>query len=184
MLCDIENSLIYTSERITPTATRSGGNSVIRNRVAQDTNSTPAFRAEHQIYLKLLDNAGETESFGVDPLEFWALHSIELPIHARLAAKILSAPATSADVERLFSLSGRILCKLRSSLTADHVNELTSLNKWLNEEKQERDKIENSKAGKSARVAQKFTTLSLKLELVAGESSDDYDEDDAYELVV
>jgi hypothetical protein len=55
------------------------------------------------------------------------------------------------------------------SLTADHVDELTSLIKWLDEEKQVRDKIENSKAGQagnSDRIAQIFTTLSLKLDFL------------------
>ncbi len=47
-------------------------------------------------------------------------------------------------------MSGRILCKLRSSLTADHMNELTVLNKWLHEELHETEIHENAKAGKSA----------------------------------
>lgn len=76
-------------------------------------------------------------------------------------------------------MSGRILSKLRASLTADHVNELTCLNKWLHEEMDEKEgnSISNVTA-KRARVAERFTTLSLQLEHVAGESSEEEEDDD------
>ena len=76
---------------------------------------------------------------GYNPLEFWPTYRHRLPIHARLAAKILSAPATSSDCERLFSLSGRLFCKLRANLTAERVDFRTCLNRWINQKLDDED---------------------------------------------
>ncbi len=101
------------------------------------------------------------------------------PIHARIAAKILSVSATSSGVERFFSLSGRILSKIWSNLSGDHVNELSCLNKWMYDYNDGR----NSVASKYFLCKQKcrnarFATLSLNLELVAGSEEDFEDEED------
>ena len=111
----------------------------------------------------------------LDPLEFWPKYALLLPIHARLAAKILAAPATSGDVERFFSLAGRILCKTRAKLTADHVNEMSCLNKWINANMNGNNSIVETKRSKAT---SRFTTLSLMLELEGGEDSDESDEEE------
>ena len=46
---------------------------------------------------------------------------LQLPIHA-IIAKLLSALATGADCDRLFSVSGRFFCGLRARLTTGHVD--------------------------------------------------------------
>lgn len=51
-----------------------------------------------------------------DPLKFWSLHSTKLPILSKLAKSVLSVPASSASVERLFSIAGAIARARRSSL--------------------------------------------------------------------
>lgn len=118
----------------------------------------------------------EQEYMALDPLLFWPKYAKQLPIHARIAAKVLSAPATSGDVEWFFSLTGRILCKMRVSLTADHVNEMSCLNKWINANMC--TPLEDTAAAKKwARVMKKYTTLSLELKFEnADESSDEDDE--------
>ena len=87
------------------------------------------FEIEYLEYMAILSEIGEEKSMAFNPLEFWPIYRHRLPIHARLAAKMLSAPATSSDCERLFSLSGRLVCKLRASLTAQHVHYRTCLNR-------------------------------------------------------
>ena len=85
------------------------------------------FQKECELYEKILFDIEEKSCMGMNPLEFWPTYKTQIPVHARLAVKLLSAPATTENVERLFSLSGRILSNMRSRLTPDHVNELTCL---------------------------------------------------------
>ena len=68
-----------------------------------------------------------------DPLEFWTDYHSKFPILSRIARVILSISPTSADVERLFSRSGRTATDSRSILFPDHVNELVTLHYWLRE---------------------------------------------------
>ena len=56
-----------------------------------------AYALECDKYQEILDSLGEQECMKCDPLMFWPTHTTQLPIHARIAAKILSAPATSAE---------------------------------------------------------------------------------------
>ena len=41
-------------------------------------------------------------------LHYWEVHSPSMPILAQLSVKYLATPATSASVERLFSVAGRV----------------------------------------------------------------------------
>jgi hypothetical protein len=79
----------------------------IGGRVPAPTVIKSAWDLEFDKYADTLEAIGEEEAMKLDPLEFWPSHARVLPIHARLAANILSAPCTSANVERLFSLSRR-----------------------------------------------------------------------------
>ena len=56
------------------------------------------------------------------PLERWKTHAGAHGRLAVLAAKYLASPATTAPCERLFSLSGNILCKKRAALSPRNVN--------------------------------------------------------------
>ena len=47
-------------------------------------------------------------SENADFLHYWEVHSPSIPILAQLAVKYLAIPATSAPVERLFSVAGRV----------------------------------------------------------------------------
>ena len=92
-----------------------------------------------------------------------------------LAANILTASATSGDIERFFLLADRILCKTRTKLTADHLNEMSCLNKWINANMHCNNSIIETK---HSEATARFTTLSLMLELEGGDDSDEIDEED------
>ena len=56
-------------------------------------------------------------SMAQDPLDFWKLNETKFPRLSALATKYLCIPATSAPVERLFSVAGRMFRADRCRLT-------------------------------------------------------------------
>lgn len=53
----------------------------------------------------------------MDPLAFWREHRNQFPTLCKLASKYLSLPASSAPVERLFSIAGKVFRPERCRLT-------------------------------------------------------------------
>jgi hypothetical protein len=66
-----------------------------------------------------------------DPLEWWRRHQTSLPKLARMAFDILSIPATSCEVERVFSRSKLVLSSQRHALKDDTIELLVCLKYWL-----------------------------------------------------
>ena len=64
-------------------------------------------------------------------LEWWRRHHERFPRVAKLTKKLMCVPATSVPAERVFSTSGSIITKLRSSLKPENVNMLVFLDKNL-----------------------------------------------------
>jgi hypothetical protein len=126
-----------------------------------------SFEAEFKEYAKLMNRIGEQEAMKIDPLVFWTEQSDRLPIFARLAAFILAIPTTSSDVERIFSITGRIASKARASLFGIRVQMLSCLHSWLKAQKRdEHPRNESSRESKHARRTQRFAELSIALELI------------------
>ncbi len=69
--------------------------------------------------------------FEEDPLIWWKLNYLNLPIISQLARKYLCICATSSSSERLFSTAGNIVTPLRAHLKPDKVEMLTFLSKNL-----------------------------------------------------
>ena len=64
-----------------------------------------------------------------DLVAWWIDKSPQYPRLSLLAGKYLCVPATSVPAERVFSVAGLIVNKLRSRLSPEHVDMLISLNK-------------------------------------------------------
>jgi hypothetical protein len=159
-----------------PAAERRG--SALGARVAGIGNTKSPLEAEIDDYCSLVFSMGEEACMRINPLQFWADNMHRFPILARIAARILSAQATSSEVERLFSAAGRVLTAARSRLSYDHLNEIVCLHYWLMSDMKSDP---SARELKRARVAAKYATLSLELEIVPGDdSSDDDDEEEVY----
>jgi len=65
------------------------------------------------------------------PLLWWKTHATAHPIVAAVAMKYFPSPATTVPCERLFSLSGHVVDKKRSSLSPNSVAKLVLLSNWL-----------------------------------------------------
>lgn len=108
----------------------------------KDTNIDPFYNLDCPVLSTTIDPFDEfimgTQNDD-DAVEYWTKrlavpHSpIITPQNAlaRMALDFLSAPATSTDVERLFSHSGIIVAKRRYNLTAESIRESTLLGNWL-----------------------------------------------------
>ena len=64
-------------------------------------------------------------------LEWWKVNSGSLPGLSKLAKKYLAVPASSATSERLFSVSGNVVSKIRTSLDTENVSSLVYLHNNL-----------------------------------------------------
>jgi hypothetical protein len=67
----------------------------------------------------------------VDPLAWWKLHDAEFPGIARMSLDMLAIPATTAQVERIFSLAKLILTDGRSNLDAELAGKIACLGSWF-----------------------------------------------------
>ena len=55
--------------------------------------------------------------FDTGPLQFWKTHAVQLPYLAAVAFQLLTVPASTAQVERLFSAAGRAIGRRRPRLS-------------------------------------------------------------------
>ena len=68
------------------------------------------------------------------PFTWWETNQLRLPKLSKLAARFLSAPPSSVESERLFSVGGQIYTPRRNRLAAETGKKLMFLNfnlKWL-----------------------------------------------------
>jgi len=66
-----------------------------------------------------------------NPLLFWRLNSDRLHKLTELAKRYLGMPATSASVERLFSIAGSIIRARRASMKIETAEKLLCYQEWL-----------------------------------------------------
>ncbi|CAM4833825.1 unnamed protein product [Rotaria magnacalcarata] len=65
-----------------------------------------------------------------NPLHFWKCNHALYPRLAKIAKRVFSVPASSAGVEREFSLAGNIITKKRSRLSPETVNDIIFQNSF------------------------------------------------------
>ena len=65
------------------------------------------------------------------PLKWWKEHAAKFPYLSQLARRYLAMPATSASVERLFSVAGQVVTAKRASLDPETVTLLVFLHEAI-----------------------------------------------------
>ena len=77
--------------------------------------------SDHQVddYLR-----ANTEPMDTNPANFWKEHMKKYPVLAKLAKECLAVPASSAPVERLFSIAGKVFTPERCRLTDSRFEQL------------------------------------------------------------
>jgi hypothetical protein len=81
---------------------------------------------QHKHVPELLAYLNEATTFDISPLEFWRSKETQssFPALTKLARIYLSIPATSGDVERLFSVAGALQRARRARITTNHLEAL------------------------------------------------------------
>lgn len=79
-----------------------------------------------------ISNKVDGERVLSNPLLWWKKNQKTLPLMSILARQILCIPATSAPSERVFSMAGLTITKLRASLSSDNAGNLIFLHDTWN----------------------------------------------------
>ena len=121
-------------------------------------------------------NYRKAERVSLDPLEFYARQSVQklFPIHYRTALILLGAQATSADVERFFSTSGRIFSVARASLKAETGSVFATLKSWLSDEIDDESRRSRVMTASTKRFATLVASNKGLLTVNPGMESNDY----------
>ena len=88
----------------------------------EDKNSSVILEDEVELYF-----SENSASRSCDPLIWWKTNSLRYPRLSQLVKPLFAIPATSTASERLFSVAGLTVTKLRSSLNRENVNTLVFL---------------------------------------------------------
>ena len=99
-----------------PTETTTLLNKYKRRKLPSNDCSIPTARQKLSKYLDTVNEMNHQENV----FDFWQKKSCDFPTLFRLAFCVLSVPATSAPVERVFSKSGFILRPQRSSTSSEN----------------------------------------------------------------
>ncbi|RCN43847.1 dimerization domain protein, hAT family [Ancylostoma caninum] len=80
-------------------------------------------------FAEVQDYLAHKPLFSGDPFEWWRneINATKYPLIKQLSVRYLSAPATSAECERMFSTAGIIVNDLRKKLTAENLEKLLFL---------------------------------------------------------
>ena len=117
-------------------------------------------RTEFLIFFTLMQEGYKN---GIDPLTFYAVHGMQIPIFKHSSAQVLPVATVSGVVERLFGISGMICSPVRSCLSGDTVNMmLISLYYWLKEDYCYVSKKEAARKAKDMRLCKINFDISIQ----------------------
>ena len=87
----------------------------------------------------------------LDPVRCWIRNSSEMPLMSKLAMIYLLPPASIADVERLFSVAGRICRPHRSRLNPQTIDLLVTLKHRMLSKKRSLKMLKNNSSSEDGK---------------------------------
>ena len=119
------------------------------------------YREMQRINMREMQEDGKRGDF-TDPLKWWKHHLLRFPTLGKIARKYLCIPATSAPSERVFSLAGLTISKIRSRLDSENASCLICVrDNW--------DTYEEIKSKMDARqVVPRFPCLANSYQIIFG----------------
>ncbi|KAM9975721.1 hypothetical protein ACTFIW_003670 [Dictyostelium discoideum] len=94
-------------------------------KISQITIDDESFLFEFNSFINIVDDCIPYQ--GLDPFQWWINVQAKFPTLHKIAVIVLSFSASSANSERLFSCSGRIISKYRNNLSASFASNLIFL---------------------------------------------------------
>ena len=123
---------ILANSFFSPIEVQSAGPDIFGDSSLIDISSNYMFKKQFAQYLACVK---EMMHDGTSCLEWWRKNKEDFPLVAFVARSILSAQASSAETERLFSTAGYIISKYRTRLTGSRADKLILLSKFLKTER-------------------------------------------------
>lgn len=146
-IVEVSESGLSSSQPSGPSGTNESISSVTRKSSSQPSASKKSkadqiFTGIHDYHASqqsLNGDSNEVDSYlaevkvtrDVHPLKYWKNSKDNYPILSSLASKILSMPATSASVERLFSVAGSIISQRRCNLKIGTAEQILFYKEYL-----------------------------------------------------
>jgi hypothetical protein len=78
-------------------------------------------------------NIDDSDALIMDPYEYWHARRLKYPKLSRMALDLLTVAPMSAECERLFSVAGQMVTRLRNRLDASTIGLCQTLRSWLRE---------------------------------------------------
>jgi len=96
----------------------------------EDDDSTPAATAAEMLSTEIACyDSSKIVHHTMQPIDFWKSAKSQYPLLSTIAYRLLAIPATSVPSERLFSMAGLVVSKLRASTSPENVAKISFLNK-------------------------------------------------------
>ncbi|XP_047141157.1 zinc finger BED domain-containing protein 4-like [Hydra vulgaris] len=121
------NLIENTTQTVSPKQDLSPAEQLLFEMMGQDSNASELYRSSKDspfdIELEAYKRLGFPDK-NYNILEWWKIHSPQLPILSRAAKKVLCVPASSTSSERVFSQAGNIVSCKRTLLKAETIEKL------------------------------------------------------------
>jgi hypothetical protein len=119
-----------TTLRGSPGRATSSFDDTIDSVLDNDTDSLGA-EDEHNSWLTEPAWTADQYKFGCTPIEYWLQQRLKYPNLSQLAIDVMTIPASSADCERVFSGTGRVMEPQRRKMGSELMAALIGTQRWI-----------------------------------------------------